>query len=219
MLFFKALEGGSLTARSRTLALATVAVALAVCLVAHRPAEAEPAAASATAFVQQLADDAIGALSASEMSDADRQDTLALLMRKNFDTKLIARFVVGSHWKDATSEQRDQYLDLFGTYFIRVYANLLGGYGGETLHVLGQKELSQTDALVATRIAGAGATFHTDLRVRRGAEGFQIIDIVVDQISMLATHRSEFSAVAKRQGFGGLIEVLKRQTESLGGTT
>lgn len=197
--------------------LLALTLALGVCLGAARAADAE--GQSASSFVQKLADDAVVVLSASDLSDADRRDVLAGLMRKNFDTKLIARFAVGSYWDDATQEQRDAYVDVFGAYFVKVYGDFLGGYGGETLYVLGQKPLSQTDDLVATRISGGNGTFQTDLRVRRGANGYRIIDIMVESVSMLATHRSEFGAVAKRRGFDGLIEALRQQTAQLDGAT
>jgi phospholipid transport system substrate-binding protein len=174
---------------------------------------------SASSFVEKLAEDAIDVLSAPDVAQPEQQKILSGLMRESFDTELIARFVVGSHWDAATPEQRREYLTLFDIYFVQVYSGLLSGYGGETLSVTGQEQLNDTDALVSARINGTGQPFDAGLRVRARAEGFQIIDIVVDNISMLSAHRSEFISVIKRQGFDGLIDVLKEQTEKLGGAT
>ena len=55
-------------------------------------------------------------------------------------------------------------------------------------------------------------------RVRAGKDGVRIIDILVEGISMAVTQRDQFSAVVRRNGFEGLLEVLRARTDKMPAT-
>ncbi len=63
---------------------------------------------------------------------------------------------------------------------------------------------------VRTRIVQEdNAPLRCDWRVRTIGEDYKVIDVVVEGVSMLATQRSEYSAVLRRHGPEGLIEALQ----------
>jgi phospholipid transport system substrate-binding protein len=56
--------------------------------------------------------------------------------------------------------------------------------------------------------------------MRRNGETWLIADIYLDSaISEVATRRSEFAAILKREGIDGLIAALNRKADILTGTT
>jgi phospholipid transport system substrate-binding protein len=71
------------------------------------------------------------------------------------------------------------------------------------------------DVVVSTEISQASQQpVRADWRVRRYGNALKIIDIKVEGISMLTSQREEFTAVIQRNGFDGLLNLLRQQTEA-----
>src|SRR5665213_3571555 len=64
------------------------------------PARAQPASDPA-AFVNDVVQQALTLLRNKQLGDSDRKAQLATLLRANFDTPRIARFVLGRYWNGA----------------------------------------------------------------------------------------------------------------------
>ncbi len=74
---------------------------------------------------------------------------------------------------------------------------------------------SDRGALVGGQITHPqGDPVQVEWRLRRAGEGWKIIDVVVEGISMAVTRRSEFSSVIGSHGgrIEGLLEVLRNKT-------
>ena len=122
-------------------------------------------------------------------------------------------------WRDATTEQRDSYQQLFSEYILRVYSSRFGGYSGEKLAIVEERSAGQQDVMVATRIdRPSGPPIMAEWRVRAGGSGHKIIDVMVEGVSMAATQRSEFGAIIKRDGIDGLIHLLDVRTAKVSAT-
>jgi phospholipid transport system substrate-binding protein len=166
----------------------------------------------ASKFINSLGQKANQVLNKQGASLEQKEAEVQALLAQNFDIKLIGRFVVGQTWKSMNEEQQEAYLSLFEEWVLRTYSKRLGGYSGQQFQVTGAKPLSPEDVLVNTTIARPNAPpLEAGWRVRGGAQGMKIIDIMVTGVSMVVTQRSEFSSVIQRQGIDGLIETLRLQ--------
>lgn len=160
-------------------------------------------------FIRQLGDQAISVLNAEGASLDAREAKFRSLLRQGFDLEFIGRFVLGRHWRKATAAQRNSYLNLFSEYILRTYASRMGGYVGESLVIVSERQAGKKDVMVRTRInRPSGPPIKADWRVRTTNNHYRIIDIMVEGVSMAATQRSEFSSVVKRNGIDGLIQIL-----------
>ncbi len=177
-------------------------------------AAAQPGGASQ--FIRRLGDQAIAALHAPDTSFEAREARFRSLLSEGFDLAFIGRFVLGRHWRQATPEQRTDYMALFSEYVLQTYSSRLGGYAGETMAILSERPAGTKDMLVSTRIERpSGPPILADWRVRTSGERYRVIDIMVEGVSMVVTQRSEFAAVVQRHGLQGLIEVLRARTTKL----
>ena len=164
----------------------------------------------ASQFIRQLGDQAIAALRAPDTSLEAREAQIRNLLSEGFDLPFIGRFVLGRYWEQATPEQRSDYLALFGEYVLKTYSARLGGYAGESMTILSERPAGTKDIVVNTRIERpSGPPIEADWRVRTSGERYRIIDVMVAGVSMVVTQRSEFTAVVRRHGLQGLIEVLR----------
>jgi len=202
--------------KQRRLPFLALVIAVSVLTLGAPRAEAGPEAD----FIRKLGDEAIAVLGKDDQTLAEREATFRKILKDGFDMPLIARFAMGRYWRIASKEQRHDYLILFTDYVVKSYAVKLGGYKNEALVIVSEQPLqNKKDVLVSTRIKRpTGAPINTVWRVRHGKRGLRIIDVMVEGISMLVTHRDEFGAVIQRHGVTGLIETLRARIGKLPAT-
>jgi phospholipid transport system substrate-binding protein len=175
-----------------------------------KPPSAHEGAGDPGAFVQRLGDEVVGILRQGDEASSDRRDRFRALFGSNFDVPAIGRFVLGRHWRIASEEQRSEYLALFREYVVDIYARQFSTYSGETFLVNRQRRLDEADTLVSTEIRHpTKAPIHVDFRVRAGDEGFTIVDVIVERVSLIVTKRSEFQSILEREGMQGLLSRLR----------
>ncbi len=190
-----------------------VVFAAAVSLLATAAAAADD---PAVRFVQELGDRTIEIFQ-GKAGDTfpEREAAFRAVVVEGFDIPGVARFALGRHWKAASEAQREEYLAVFVDFIVRVYASRFGSYGGEQFTVVSSIEADGGDRIARARIQRPGGTpIAVDFRVRERAEGPKIIDVSVEGISMLHTHRVEFASVVNRKGLDGLLADLRARAEA-----
>lgn len=179
-----------------------------------RATDATPTSAAAQ-FVQSLGDQALHLLSETEKPLTEREAAFRELMRENIDLDTIGRFVIGKEWRAASPEQREEYQTLFGIWTVQTYSRLMFSYEGGSFRIESARPAGQRDILVTTDVRQpSGQSVKAGWRLRRQEDGFKIIDVLVEGVSMAATQRSEFDALIRRQGLTGLIETLRAKVSS-----
>jgi len=174
-------------------------------------AEATPPDEAAQ-FISALGQEAVQVLSDQASTLEQREVNVQRLLARSFALNKIGKFVLGKTWKTATTAQQTEYLQLFARYVVSTYSRRLGGYTGESFEVVKAEPLGKKDAVVFTNISRpSGAPITCGWRVRRAGDDYQILDVMVEGISMVSAQRSEFASVIKAQGLDGLIQSLRIQ--------
>jgi phospholipid transport system substrate-binding protein len=194
------------------------AVMLAAVTAAPARAADEPAA-----FIQSLGDQAIQILQNKSMGQKDREAQFSKLFTEGFDVAEIGKFVLGRYWNVASPAQQQEYIKLFGTYVVAVYANRFSQYSGEKFTVAGSQP-TPDGASVASQIIrpNGGPPINIVWKVAKEAGGYKIRDVVAENLSMAVTQRAEFGSVVERGGGGAagidaLDNVLKQKIAANGG--
>lgn len=170
------------------------------------------------AKVSDLADRAIAVLVDPALDRAGRRDRFRSLLNEGFDLDAIGRFVLGRYWPRATEEEQAQFRGLFEDFLITSYVNKLEAYSGETLEVTSTRQTEEDKAQVGSHLAlPSGEPIRVDWHLREGDGGWQIVDVVIEGVSLAVTIRSEFNSVmSARGGVAGLIERLRQVTANAG---
>jgi len=195
------------------------ALFVAVATVAAPPAAvAQVAPDEARTFIQTMGDQAISVLSQKGNDLAQREDKFRGILKDGFAIPLIGQFVMGNYWKQASPEQQQEYLQVFSEWIVKTYSIRFGGYSGEKFSVSDTRVNEQDkDVFVATRIdrPEGKAPIQASWRVRAIEGKPKIVDVQVDGVSMLVTHRSEFASVGAQGGVNGIISSLKGRIAKL----
>lgn len=184
----------------------TLTVVLSFFSITPAKAASEDAAA---AFVDGLGKKALSSLTAPELDAAEREKRVRSLLRSYFDINTIAKFSLGTNWRNATEAQRSEYLKLFEGMIVKTYAQRFSEYSGQDLKIGKATKVSETssDIVVASQIIQPdGPPVSVEWRVRNKDGSMKIIDVIVERISMSVTQRSDFASVI--QSGGGNIDAL-----------
>ena len=189
-------------------------------LTAWGPAFAAPTEKSPEQFIQGLADEAIALLNTKGDNAAGREDRFRTLLRDQFLMDNIGRFVVGSHWRDMSPKQQEDYQNLFSEWVLKTYSRRLGGYSGERFRVINSVPATRDYIFVRSEIEGGrnSAPVKCDWRVRPSDGSYKIVDVVVEGVSMAVTQKQEFGAILARDGVDGLIGMLRERLAQMSGS-
>jgi len=166
------------------------------------PGRAADASGDAQAFIAGLADRAISALTPPGISREERETRARSLLNDNFAVPAIGQFVLGRYWRDASAEERAEYLRLFEDLIVVTYVDRFSRYSGETLKInRAVTDPDSGDVVVYSEISRSGGPpVQVGWRVRRADRTFKIIDVIVEGVSMGQTQRSDFSSVIRNNG-------------------
>jgi phospholipid transport system substrate-binding protein len=179
---------------------------------AARVATAQPIDASS--FIRNLGEQSVAILRNGALDDGAKLERLVGLLHQATDLPLVARLVLGRHWREASEPQRQRYTQLFQSLVIKTMAQRLSAYGGETFKIIGARETEGRDSVVSTRIfRPSGPPIDVDWRVRESVGSFAVVDVVAEGISMVITQRSEVNEIVGRRGIAGLLMVMQERLD------
>lgn len=171
---------------------------------------------AAEAHVRALADSALDILRRDDVTLEQREATFRDLLREGFNLEAIGNLALARNRRAASPTELEEYHYLFADFVLARYSMLLGGYAGESFAIVDAQDSGRRDVVVLSEISRPGGdTIHAVWRVRDYDGTPKIIDVQVENISMVIAQRDEFNAVIQRGGFGALLESLRAQMELL----
>jgi phospholipid transport system substrate-binding protein len=146
----------------------------------------------------------------------DRQELYALIndiLLPRFDRKLAAQLVLAKHWRTATDEQRERFIDAFYDSLLKKYADGILEFDEERIEVLDYRgDTSAKRSLVKTNVTlddGTTIPVHYDL-VNRG-DRWLIFNVKVEGVSYVSNYRTELDAEIRATSLAAVIERLESE--------
>ena len=158
-------------------------------------------------LVENLYNDLV-ATSMKELSIDEQRLELKNLFQKYVDIPIIARAVLGKKWRQANSNQRKRFINVFKTYVSHKYGRQFSEFKGTTLEITKSRDtLTKAGVLVSSIVVVPGnPSLKVVWQVSDGSGSLKLIDMRVEGISMLSTERQEFRSKLKK--FQGSIDDL-----------
>lgn len=127
----------------------------------------------------------------------------------HFNFKRMAQLSMGRYWGQASDEQRGRIIDEFRTLLARTYSNSMFAFRDESISVVGEQQSGQRATVVRLKVSSSTASdVDLLLRMQRTGETWQVIDVVVDGVSLIITYRGTFADQISKHGIDGLIDYL-----------
>lgn len=138
-------------------------------------------------------------------------------LMESYDFERMIAVAAGSHWRQATKQQRQELLDAFSRFSVATYASRFSGFSGEQFEIVNERPGPRQTALVDTRLIRPGADPVPITYVMRSTNGrWRIVDVLLERtISELAVKRSEYATILDHGGIVELTQVLNDKTATL----
>lgn len=172
-------------------------------------------------LVRKTADDVIATIKSDKDIQAGNKSKIYKLAEEkilpNFDFEKISRLVIGKHWRSASSEHKSQFKEEFKNLLLRTYAVALGKYQDQKIEYLPMRMKPDDEIVtVKTEIIQSGAQpVKVDYVLTKGGpDGWLVIDIIIEGVSLVTNYRSQFASEIKSSGMDGLIKALSDKNKS-----
>lgn len=135
------------------------------------------------------------------------------LIVPHIDQVAMSKLALGKHWRTATPEQRDQFVQEFKNLLIRTYKTSLVGYNDQTVDMLPFRPSEQPAKLATVRSSikragGPPIPINYSLRYKP-EDGWKVYDIVVEGVSLVTNYRSTFDREIATGGMDKLLADMK----------
>ncbi len=164
-------------------------------------------------FIKKTTQQGIEELINSNVSEAEKKARFTKLFNDDLDLDFIGKFVLGRYWKTSTSKQRADFIDVYRKLNIQTWSERFNEFKGKHFEFLGTESSKSADQIfVNTQVPmDEGAPASVKWRVKETNGRLRIVDIVIENVSLAQTARSEYTAYIKKspKGVDGLISDLK----------
>jgi phospholipid transport system substrate-binding protein len=122
----------------------------------------------------------------------EKQTWLLDLFYKNASVMTISRAALGSKWRNLDAETRLDFSNAFTNYIVKKYGKQFEEFSGSTLVIERSLDAGKRGILVNTRLIMPGTSpISIKWQVWQKSNSFKLIDIIIEDISMLTMEREE----------------------------
>lgn len=176
------------------------------------------------ALVKQTAEEVLAIIkNDAEIQAGNQQKLFALAEEKilpNFDFDRVCRMVLGKNWKAASAEQQAAFQKEFRSLLLRTYASALSKYKDQKIEYKPLRmDAGAQNASVKTQILQQGGQpVAVDYSLFKGANGWKVYDIVIENVSLVTNYRSQFSNEIRQNGLDSLVNKLADKNKKVTNT-
>ncbi|GAB6068017.1 hypothetical protein JCM13664_13360 [Methylothermus subterraneus] len=176
----------------------------------EQTAQKSPQATEAAAVVAKLNRALLKAMRQGKaLGYAGRYKLLEAVVKEVYDFNSISRYVLGSHWKLLSPEEKQTFVRKMTEFGIAAYAAEFNDYAGEQFKIVGEEPFrTQLKVVKALLEVPNGQNVQFIYVLKPTPAGWKIIDVRYDGVSDLALKRAQFSGILAREGFKSLIAKL-----------
>ena len=159
----------------------------------------------------------LGAYKNTNMTNETRFLMIEDTINYNFAGTGIAKFVAGDSWKTADKNTKKEYIQFFKRHLALNIASMMQGYSNQKYSLINSKYDSKNKiTLVDMEIFNDTGSLIVTWRVKKSKERYYVIDLLVADISIVVTKRSEFNSMLKNVNYSlkELNIILQKQNET-----
>ncbi|NJO55563.1 MAG: ABC transporter substrate-binding protein [Rhodospirillales bacterium] len=192
----------------RSLLLAAAAALILGTGVGRQGYAADSSSQAAEAWLETFIAQGLSLLQDRTASPEQQSVQLRRLVDEYFALDATGRWILGRHWNQASEAEREEFLALFKDFIVYGYVTRFSEYSGQRIQLVRSIENGDGSVSVQSLVdrAGGGQPIEVQWRVSRGAGGTsRITDVVIENVSLSQTYRSEFGSSIQQ---GGSVEKL-----------
>lgn len=164
-------------------------------------------------YVADLSNRALEILRNPRLDSSAKRHELENLAGSRFDFETMSRLVLARNWSRLSPAQQPEFVEQFKRHLSVTYGRNVDNYNNETIEVGSDREEARGDWTVKTEIVrgGGSADIAVDYRLRRNGDRWQVIDVTIEGVSLIANFRSQFQEIVSNGGVDHLLTLLREK--------
>ena len=151
----------------------------------------------ADVFIQSTVNRAAETLS-GEYTKEERIEKLKDIAKETVDITGIGFYSLGSHRKNISKEQLDNYKKIFEAYFLKSFSSRLAEYSNPEIEVNSKKKINENYTIVSSTLVATDTRPEVKIEWRvytKNPDNLLIRDLIIEGLSLARTQKEEFSSI------------------------
>lgn len=129
----------------------------------------------------------------------------------HLDEVTIAKLALGKNWRDASREQKIEFINEFRSLLIRTYGKSLSEFSDQEINYFPVKmEAGKEKVVVKSEVLQPGGpAIPVSYRMRIKDDAWKVYDLSIDGVSLVTSYRGTFDQEVRKGGIEGLLKYLK----------
>ena len=162
----------------------------------------------ADVFIQSTVNRAAETLS-GEYTKEERVEKLKNIAKETVDITGIGFYSLGTHRKNISKEQLDNYKKIFEAYFLKSFSSRLAEYSNPEIEVNSKNIINANYTIVSSTLVATDSRPEVKIEWRvytKDPDNLLIRDLIIEGLSLARTQKEEFSSIINSND--GKIEAL-----------
>jgi phospholipid transport system substrate-binding protein len=138
----------------------------------------------------------------------ERRAAITKVADEIFDFGETAKRALGQHWAPRTPAEREEFVRLFTELVQRTYISKVDQYNSE-MTFRGDTVDGDQAVVRTTLLLSKGAAMALDYRMHHPRDRWQVYDLNIDGISLVANYRGQFNKIIRTSSYEALVATLK----------
>jgi phospholipid transport system substrate-binding protein len=173
------------------------------------------AALTPTETVRSRVDQALQSFSKTANPGAEASERRRADIRRAADTLFdfpdMSRRALGRHWTDRTPAEREEFTRLFTDLIARTYIGKIDRYAGESIAYVGERVDGDEASVRSQVVTAKGSQIPVEYRLHRANDTWSAYDVLIENVSLVGTYRSQFDRIIKAESFADLLRRLREK--------
>ena len=166
-------------------------------------------AGSPTEQLRVYTDQVMKVLESRTMTAPERLEAVRAVASEAFDVSETAQRALGLHWQQRTPAERQEFVQVFRSLLEQTYLSRIGEFGGERIKYVSERTDGDRAIVRAVIVTKNGTEVPVESRLLQKADRWLIYDVLIENISLIASYRSQFDRVIRTASYPELIRRLK----------
>ena len=139
-----------------------------------------------------------------------RRAKLRELINPKFNFAEMSKRSLGPNWKNLSKQEQSEFTEVFSELLARTYLSKIETVKPGMVEVKGE-QVRIPRAIVKTVVTSKGDKFPINYKMALKDNAWQVYDVVIENIGLVANYRNEFSGIIRKEEFSGLMARLRKK--------
>jgi phospholipid transport system substrate-binding protein len=160
--------------------------------------------------VETMVESVLTILRSDTLSPEENEIAVKEELFKVFDSRAMAQSVLSTGWRQASTDQQNEFESLFLQTLENTYINRIEAYTDERVEFTSE-DINENRATVETVIVTSNNDIPVGYKLRQRSDGWFIYDVVVENVSMVSSYRDTYRSIARRSGMDDLLSQMREK--------